>query len=120
MSAWRSRLIFGAGALVLLLVLAAYLGYQQYRANQPVRPRLDVDKRFKAIRESPGHLVHIQNQGLACEACHAISDQAARRFDVPSSDICIKCHTDQPVVVHDSDLARAGTECKSCHTFGED
>jgi hypothetical protein len=123
MSATRSqRLLIAAAILAVLAGLGFGLAamWRLYQASQPVRPRLEVAARFKAIRESPGHIIHIQTARLECAACHAIADAERKHFDVPDSNLCVRCHGALPLTMHASVLAQAGTECLNCHTFGED
>lgn len=97
--------------------LGAYLAFRWNRATQPPPPRVQVPSRFQDIRESPGHLAHVHDAGLACASCHALA--MGLTFDVPDADLCSRCH-DERATVHASILAQAATDCLSCHTFAED
>ncbi len=79
-------------------------------------PKLHVPERWKAVRTSDGHNVHIVG-GVACGKCH---DMARDGFIAVTAERCTDCHADHPLSIHTTSLARATTTCLDCHGFDED
>ncbi len=65
--------------------------------------------KWEQIADTAGHLVHAEEQNIACTKCHAVS---VHRF-APPKKVCEVCHEDSAMAV----TAMASQHCSSCHGF---
>ena len=119
----------------LVLGAAAALGYwalQTYQASVPPPPVEHVPASYQEFRQGEGHVVHVQQHGVACRACH---EDDAGAFTTPQRQVCGRCHEAQAAMRHALDgeastaaVGAAGThgtgaqtaDCVACHSFGPD
>jgi predicted CXXCH cytochrome family protein len=115
-AAWAS---LGVALLAVGAVGGVYALLRVNEAHAPVVPTAYVPVRFRSLRDTPGHLVHVREQKLACTECH---DVAKDGFKIPDDSLCTsRCHVDQHPTIHEGTLvASAALECQSCHSFNED
>jgi nitrate/TMAO reductase-like tetraheme cytochrome c subunit len=67
------------------------------------------DKRWKQIENTAGHLVHVEEQRIACTKCHAVTTHS---FAAPSK-VCLSCHGEKTVKM----TKMAERYCLDCHNY---
>jgi hypothetical protein len=113
----------GWAALVIAFVaLALGVGLAATRlaaqlARPQVEPPVQVPARWKQVKGSVGHRAHLAAGDVKCRDCHLFD---ANGFVAPGTRPCSTCHAEKQAFVHGSALARAATDCFSCHDFGGD
>jgi hypothetical protein len=110
------------GLTVAFLALAAGVGFAATRLVALLaRPRtatpVQVPARWKQVKDSRGHRAHLAAGDVKCRDCHLFD---ANGFVAPGTTPCATCHAEKQAFVHASPLARASTDCFSCHDFGGD
>ena len=118
----RARLVGLVAGIAGLLALAALavvlIVLRVLDTHAPIRPTLAVAARFHALRDTPGHAIHVGEHRLACVMCHDVDDGG---FRVPPPGVCARCHADVVPTIHaGSTVAAADLDCEACHGFTED
>lgn len=75
-----------------------------------------VPPRWRAVRESRGHVVHLDKK-VPCNECHKPGE-----WKEPEPEACYSCHDHARVTLH-ADVAKTSTAspvCGDCHSFGEE
>lgn len=67
------------------------------------------NSRWFQIADTPGHLVHFEDQAISCVKCHSTS---IHRFSPPST-ICQVCHANEQMKI----TAMGQNHCLDCHQF---
>lgn len=117
----RRKIVLGFGAALILVAAGGALAWRAIQArlgvDQPVRPRVQVQRTFREVRESEGHLDHLED-GIACTACHQTDEG---RMNRPTAAACARCHAEVDVTVHEAPrAAAAASDCLTCHDFSGD
>ena len=97
-------------AVLALAIVIAGCGDGRSRLSQ------HVPVTWHEVRDSIGHLVHVQKKGVPCGDCHGDG------FETPPDDLCESCHADTQHTLHVLDPAGGGPvpKCRDCHGFGKD
>jgi hypothetical protein len=119
----RGRVWLTLVALV-VVAAAATAGYFVLRTRErslPPAPVTRVPASWQDVRTGEGHVVHVQQAGIACEQCHG----ASATMQAPSVSVCRSCHASQAKMRHALDDALALgaasgddlADCLACHGF---
>ena len=110
-----------------LLALAGFLGCSQPSASEgsagsPGRG-IYVAADWSKDRRVSGHRVHVEEQHIACNACHELN---ATAMGAVSPSRCATCHAARATIEHATRLAQqrfgpaVHADCVSCHAFTSD
>lgn len=118
------RMWIAGGATLVVIGGAALAGWvlRTREASLPSLPSATarVPAAWRSFRNGPGHVVHVGQEGIACNECHDVDHGFAPR----GMKACSKCHAQQARIHHavDDDIAggAAIADCTSCHNFGPD
>ncbi len=122
----RTRVWLGLGAVALAAAAAVATHYVLLtrQSSLPPAPVTRVPASWKDFRQGEGHVVHVQQVGIACAKCHGEGKTMAK----PSLTVCAGCHEQRARMRHGLgsalDLGAAhGAEladCLGCHGFAAD
>lgn len=121
----RTRVMLALAGVITIAATAtvAHLVLRTREASLPPAPATRVPANWQSFRSGEGHVVHVQQAGIACEGCHG----ASSTMTTPSLTVCAGCHQGQATMRHGLDSALAvgaahGAEladCLACHGFSE-
>lgn len=108
-----------------LPLLALLLACSSSDSPQGLHPGLGVyiPATWSAIRQTPGHDVHVIQKQVRCNSCHAIGDS---EIGPVRPERCAECHEKETKIQHAASqaLAKLGTsvtsDCTLCHRFREE
>lgn len=118
----RARWLIGlalAGAAVAAVALGR-LAFETREQSLPPLPVTTVPEVWRDFRGSPGHVAHVDKQGIPCKKCHDVE----QGFTRPSMTVCAACHAHEARMQHAlTSAARADVfggvaDCLACHGFG--
>lgn len=111
------RVLLGGGLVIAIACAALVWSLVRVRQAAPLpSAELRVPASWHQVRESVGHLAHVDAAGLACRDCHAIDSAGF----VPPREICAGCHQSVESALHPASLGHASVGCQDCHGFGPD
>lgn len=108
---------------LLCLSLAVSVAFAACESSDaPRRAPLQVQPGWQTARQTPGHLVHVEQKQIPCDTCHVPNEQGSG-LDRPVPERCVPCHTEQSTISHAKDAAIAAygagspSDCMDCHRF---
>lgn len=102
------------------VAITARWAYETRTRDAPPAPSTTVPAAWHAYREGEGHVVHVRDQGIACERCH---DTAQPVLAAPRRAVCKGCHEVQAQMQHalaaePPETSGGIADCVACHSFG--
>ena len=119
----KRRLIVAAALCALALsvgaAFAARWAFRTREASLPPLPKSAVPTAWHDYRNAPGHVVHVDREGIACNKCHVTENG----FQPPSMQVCATCHEARASIRHAVSILPPGqitslADCMACHGFG--
>jgi hypothetical protein len=117
----RARLIWLAATASLIAGVVAFgtWAVRERERSAPPPPVSRVPDKWHQFREGEGHVVHVAQQGIACEKCH----EPGPTFASPSLQKCASCHASESTIRHAMHASTAQAtvgvaDCTACHSFG--